>query len=223
VATDGADFSIDPAELAKTGDVLVRRHLAAGTRTVASVTRRLEQKLEDATQRSVPGELWKAWSSKVYPKNSGPAKNPVGTLFLKGRNRTYGAIAFWTEPGAIRGREGQHLAIPLPAAGPRGRDRLLTPLEWETAHNTELRFVARPGKPALLVADDAVLSGRAQIAKRNSDKRMAKGRGSATVPIFVLLPLVKHRNAFAIAPIVDASEGEMAQAFLLAVRELGRR
>ncbi len=221
MATDGTNFSIDPAALAQTGDVIVRRHLAAGTRTVATVTRRLEQKLEAATQTAVPGRLWRAWSSKAYPKN-GPAKNPVGTIFLKGRNRTYGAIAFWTQPGAIRGREGQHLAIPLPAAGPRGRDRMLTPLEWESAHNTELRFVARPGRPALLVADDAVLSGRAQIARRNTDKRIAKGRGSTTVPIFVLLPLVKHRNAFSIAPIISASEGEMAQAFLLAVRELGR-
>jgi hypothetical protein len=227
VANDGADFSIDAAALTRDGDLVVRRHLTAGVRTVARVTRTTEQKLEAATQSAVPGQLFRAWKSSTFPKKAGPARNPAGTIWLNGGAQTRAAIEFWTQPGTIRGRQGQYLAIPLPAAGMkpgngRGRDGRPTPVEWEALHNQELIFVARPGRAALLVAENAVLSGRRQIAKPNTPGRIAKGRGSATVPIFVLMPVVQHRNAFAIKPVIDASEGELAQAFLLAVRELGR-
>jgi hypothetical protein len=226
VATDGADFSIDAAALARDGDLVVRRHLAAGSRVVATVTRSTEQKLEAATQAAVPGNLYRAWKSSVFPKKSGPAKNPAGTIWLNGGKHTNAALDFWTKPGTIRGRQGQYLAIALPAAGnipgKKGRAGRPTPVEWEAIHNQELVFVARPGRAALLVANDAVLSGRRQIAKPNTPGRMAKGRGSASIPIFVLMPVVQHRNSFSIQPVLDASEGEMTRAFLLAVRELGR-
>jgi hypothetical protein len=227
VATDGADFSIDSAALARDGDLVVRRHLAAGSRTVATVTRNTEKKLEAATQAAVPGKLYRAWASSTFPKKPGPARNPAGTIWLNGGKHTRAAIAFWTQPGTIRGREGQYLAIPLPAAGTmpgtgRGREARPSPVEWEALHNLELTFVQRPGRAALLVAEGSVLSGRRQIAKPNTPGRIAKGRGSASVPIFVLMPLVQHRNAFAIKPVIDATDGEIAHAFLLAVREIGR-
>ncbi|WP_010218847.1 DUF6441 family protein [Sphingomonas sp. PAMC 26621] len=213
---NGADLSIDAAKIAKDTDKLVRRYLTAGTVAVSTATRSLEKKLEAATQAAVPGKLWRAWQSSRFPQ-SGPAQNPVGTIWLKGGSRTRGAIQFWTQPGAIRGKGGQFLAIPLPAAGPRGRGRDLTPGEWERRNpGMRLQFVYRPGKPSLLVAVDAVLSGRKQIARGNTARRIAAGRASATVPIFVLLPLVKFRNAFAVEPIVAASEGEMVRGFLAA-------
>ena len=231
MANISADFLIDAAELAKAGDQIVRRHLDAGTRTVATITRRLEHKLEDATQAAVPGDLWKAWASKAYPR-SGPAKNPAGTIFLKGRDRADGALAFWTQPGEVRGRRGQWLAIPTPAAGSRGRGRNLTPGEWELAHRAKLRFVYRPGRPGLLVADGGTTirpDGTATSfrlltrGRTAADERRGFRRGETSAIIFVLVPMVKHRNAFSIDTIIDASEGEMAQAFLLAVSELGRR
>ena len=226
MANDGAEFSIDAAALARDGDLMVRRHLAAGTRVIATITRSTEQKLEAATQAAVPGNLFRAWKSSTFPKKPGPAKNPAGTIWLNGGARTVAAMEFWTQPGTIRGRQGQYLAIALPAAGTiagrKGRNARPTPVEWEAKNNKELVFVARPGRAALLVAEDSVLSGRQQIAKKNTPRRMAKGRGSATIPIFVLMPVVQHRNAFSIEPDIDATEGEIAQAFLLAVRELGR-
>jgi hypothetical protein len=222
VANDGAGLTLDAAALARDGDRLVRRHLAAGTSAVASTTRRLEQRLEAATQSAVPGRLWRAWQSSTFPK-SGPARNPSGTIWIKGGARTRAVIAFWTTPGTIRGREGQYLAIPLPAAGNkpgtgRGRDARPTPVEWEALHNQELTFVQRPGRAALLVAENAVLSGRKQIAKPNTQRRIDAGRGSATIPIFVLLPVVQFRNAFSIGPMITASEGEIAREFFAAIR-----
>lgn len=216
---DGADFSIDAAQVDLAADKLVRGYLTAGTTAVGNATRHLERKLEAATRSAVPGKLERAWQSSAFPK-SGPARNPAGTIWLKGGARTRGAIRFWTEPGEIRGKSGQFLAIPLPAAGSRGRGRNLTPGEWERRTGIRLRFVFRRGRPSLLVADSAVLSGKARIARSNTARRMASGRGSSTVPIFVLLPVVKFRNAVAIQPLINASDGEMAREFFHAIRAL---
>lgn len=214
---DGADLSLDGGKLTADADRLVRAYLTAGTRTISTVTKRLERKLEGATQAAVPGRLWRAWQSSTYPV-SGPAQDPVGTVWLKGGSRTRGAVEFWTQSGTIRGKSGQFLAIPLPAAGPRGRSRNLTPGEWERAHGVRLKFIYRRGRPSLLVAENAVLSGRSQVARANTPRRIAAGRASTTVPIFVLLPMVKFRNAFAIDPLVRASEGEIAREFFAAVQ-----
>ncbi len=81
------------------------------------------------------------------------------------------ALKFWTEPGEIRGKRGQYLAIPLPAAGSRGRGRNLTPGEWERAIGITLRFVYRRGRASLLVADEAVLSGKGKVARSNTARR----------------------------------------------------
>jgi len=219
---DGADFSIDEAQLDRAGDKIVRDHLTAGTRAVVVTTRRLERKLEAGTQAAVGGNLWRAWQSTSFPQ-SGPARNPVGTIWLKGGARTRGAVKFWTEPGEIRGKRGQFLAIPLPAAGARGRSRDLTPGEWERRNGVRLRFVYRPGRSSLLVADSGTLNGRSgafrPITKTRTaaDQRRGHVRGEATVPIFVLVPLVKFRNAFAIDPTIQASEGELAQEFFAAI------
>jgi hypothetical protein len=136
-------------------------------------------------------------------------------VFANGGARTRGALTFWTQPGAIRGKQGQFLAVPLPAAGSRGRARDLTPAEWERTHpGMRLQFVSRPGRASLLVAENAVLSGRSRVARGNTPGRIAAGRGSATVPIFVLLPLVRFRNAVAIEPLVAATEAELVSDYL---------
>lgn len=216
---DGANFSVDEGQIDRAADKLVRGYLTAGTTAVGNATRNLERKLEAATQAAVPGKLWRAWQSSSFPR-TGPARNPAGTIWLKGGARTRGALQFWTQPGEIRGKAGQFLAVPLPAAGSRGRGRNLTPGEWERRTGIRLRFVYRRGRPSLLVADSAVLSGKARTARANTARRIASGRASATVPIFVLMPVVKFRNAFAIEPMINASEGELALEFFEAIRSV---
>lgn len=209
---DGVDLVFDYDAIARQGDAIVRRYLSDGTAAVAAATKRLERRLEAATSSAVPGNLYKAWASEVRPR-SGPAREPAGNVFMKGGARTKGAIAFWTEPGAIRGKSEQYLAVPLPAAGPRGKDRWLTPGEWERAHGVRLRFVYRANRPSLLVADGAQLKGRSRLADRASPGRRASGR-TATIPIFVLLPQVRFRNAFAVEPIVADAQGDLVDDFL---------
>lgn len=223
--SDGADLSIDAAAIDREADRLVRQYLTAGTSAIAGTTKALERKLEAATQAAVPGKLWRAWQSSSFPR-SGPAKDPAGTIWLKGGARTRGAVQFWTQPGEVRGKSGQYLAVPLPAAGSRGRGRDLTPGEWERQNGVKLVFLYRQGKSSLLVAPGGTINGRSKAYRpltAGKRGRTAQGRGganplvSSVVPIFVLLPVIKHRNAFAIAPLVNESEGELARQFFTAV------
>lgn len=222
---DGVDLILDANGIDKTADKIVRAYLSAGTKAVSTTARELERKLEAATQAAVPGKLWRAWQSSAFPK-SGPAKNPTATIWLKGRadGRTGGAVTFWTQPGAIRGSRGQYLAVPLPAAGSRGRSRDLTPGEWERRTGQRLRFVYRAGNYSLLVATGGTINGRSRAFRPLTDGRQRAGRGGANplqtsvVPIFVLIPVIRFRNAFAIQPIVNASEGELAREFFSAIR-----
>lgn len=226
---DGADLSLDAAKIAADMDRVTRSYLSAATKAVSSTTKRLERKLEAATQSAVSGKLWRAWQSSAFPR-SGPAKNPAGTIWLKGGARTRGAVTFWTQPGAIRGKSGQYLAIPLPSAGARGRQRDLTPGQWERAHpGVRLQFVYRQGKPSLLVAVGGTTNGRSGSLRKltaGGRGRVAQGRGGANpqadavVPIFVLIPTVPFRNSFAIEPIINASQGELAGEFFAAVSAL---
>ncbi|WP_156679346.1 DUF6441 family protein [Sphingomonas profundi] len=213
-------FSVDLEKLRTERDRSARAVLGAGTGAIRDQTKALERRLEQATQAAVPGRLWRAWNSKAYPA-TGIAREPVGTLFLKGRDRTQGALAFFTIPGRIRGKTGQYLAIPTAAAGSRGRLRDLTPGEWERRNGARLRFVYRPGhRASLLVLDEGVLRGKKQIAGLNTEKRRATGRGNTTIVIFFLVPFVDHANRFSIEPIVNASEGELSQDFFARIRNL---
>lgn len=218
--SDSVDLTLDTGALDASADRAVRQVLAAGTAAVAKSTRDLEKRLEAATEGAVPGKLWRAWKSVTYPR-SGPARNPVGEVFVSGGKRTKGAMTFWSQSGQIRGKSGQFLAIPTAAAGSRGRGRELTPGEWERRTGIRLRFVYRPGRPSLLVADDAILSGRAQLARGNTPRRMASGRGATTIIVFVLLPVVQFANRFAIQPLVDQAENELVSNFLAAVSATG--
>lgn len=210
---DGADLTIDSAKLSADGDRIVRQYLTAGTKAVAGATKGLERALEAATQRSVPGKLWKAWASRSDPK-SGPSRNPTGRVFVNGSTRTRGAINFWTKPGTVRGKGGKYLAIPLPAAGSRGRDRALTPLQWEARHNTDLNFVPRPGRAPLLVADMGRLNARGTFSRLSLRQIKAGKRGAVWVPIFVLIPMQKHANTVAVEPLVRVAQTGLVREYL---------
>jgi hypothetical protein len=222
---DGLDFSLDGAALDRDADRLVRRYLTAGTTAVNRTTKNLERNLEAATRASVPGRLWRAWASDAFPK-SGPARNPVGQVFVNGGNRTRGALTFWTQPGEVRAKGGQYLAVPLPTAGARGRLRDLTPGEWERNNGQRLVFIYRQGKPSILAAI-GTKNGRTGTFRPLTQTRTRKGRAGSNpleesvIPIFVLLPMVRFRNAVAIQPMIAAAEADLMGEYLAVVSELG--
>lgn len=213
-------FEVDSGTLTAAADRIARSYLKAGKETLGAVTRELERELEQLTRDAVPGRLWRAWKSEVFPRGNAIAREPVGTVFVNGGLRSRGAMAFWSRPGRIAGKSGQWLAIPLPAAGSRGRTRNLTPGEWERRTGKRLRFVYRGGRrSALLVADLGTTNARtgtfrAITRKRTqADARRGFVRGEQSVPIFVLVPVVAFGNRIAVQPAVDRARGRLAQEF----------
>lgn len=222
MASFGDLLTIDKRRLFQDRDELIRQVLGASADAVRGETKRLERKLEAVAKSAVGGRLWRAFASEAFPRR-GAAREPVGNVFLNGGARTRGAMAFFTQPGNVRGRRGQFLAIPTPSAGSRGRSRDLTPGEWERRTGQRLQFVYRPGRPSLLVAKGTTNARtgayRAITRKRTkADERRGYFRGEQTVVIFVLIPSVPHANRFSIGSIVSASEGALAKAFFDRVR-----
>lgn len=212
------DFDLDEQQLRRDQDRHARKMLGAGVGAVRSTTKGLERKLEELTRAAVPGRLWRAWASQTFPRN-GIAKDPVGTVFVNGGDRSKGAIAFFSRQGRIRSRNGGGVAIPTKAAGPRGRTRLLTPKEWEARTGIELRFVpGRRGRPGRLVAEGTA-NGRSGVfrpitrARTRADERRGFQRGVQSVTIFIVLPFVDFANDFAVEPAVRSAEDDLKQDF----------
>lgn len=96
----------------------------------------------------------------------------------------------------IRSKHGFYLAIPTAEAGTRGAGRArITPGGWERRTGLRLRFVYRPGRHSLLVADEARINARGLAAPKRG-RRRSDGilTGAQTVVIFILVPQVRLRK-----------------------------
>lgn len=146
------------------------------------------------------------WRAQVGPvlgrKLAGSIRQQV---YPKGQTSPNAAALVWTKApeiiGAhdkgvtIRSENGFFLAIPTAAAGRGARGVRMTPGDWEARSGIRLRFVYRPNGPSLLVADDARLNARGiGVASRSKT-----GRGFTTVPIFILMPLVRLKKRLNLA------------------------
>lgn len=208
---------LDAPALRRNRDLLVRLHLKAVKDALVEIVREAERALEEKTREAAPGNLWRAWTSGYGPGAGRLANEPAGWIRLNsyrekaGRlSRTYGAIEALTQTGRIAARSGGWLAIPLPAAGSRGKSRWLTPGEWERQTGQRLRYVYRGNKPALLVADEGTTNARSGAFRAITRKRTAADqrrgfvRGAQTVPIFVLVPFVATKAKFSIEAVVNS-------------------
>lgn len=120
------------------------------------------------------------------------------------------------EGALIRASNAAFLAIPLAAAGKIPNKRM-TPALWEQRHGIPLRYVHRFGKPPLLVADDARLTGGKRspgVARRKGGRRRKDGilTGALTVPIFVLVPQVKLKKRLNLFSLAEQAAGRLSAA-----------
>jgi hypothetical protein len=173
---------------------LMTREVLSGQRAVSSAMGQAAGLIKEGWRAQVTGSglgarLAKTVRSATYPKGAA-SLNAAALVWSKAPE-----IMFANEKGAtIRSADGFWLAIPTPAAGTGPGGRRLTPGEWEKKRGLRLRFVFRPGRPGLLVAD-----GR-QNSKGLGVKSGSKtGRGMATVPIFILVPQVRLRKRLNVA------------------------
>lgn len=218
------ELHFDRAELRAIEDAITRAHLKAGKAALEETTRDFEKRLEAATKSAAPGRLWRAWASRVEPPKGRIAANPVGYIYVNGGDRTRGAIDYVTTSGRIASRNGRYLAIPLPAAGSRGRMRDLTPKQWEARTGQKLKFIPprRGGKSALLVLEKGTLSGKRQVAVGNTARRRKLGRSDETIPIFVLIPERSFSSKFSIDSIMGPATGELATNVARHVGRIGK-
>lgn len=141
---------------------------------------------QQITQAGLGRRLGNSIQNQVYPKGD-TSLNAAGFVWSQAPE----IIGAHAEGLLIRGREKLFLAIPLPAAGKGRGGRRITPREWERKTGVGLRFVARRGKPGLLVADKVRITKKAGYAVRS---RAKTGRNQVTAPIFVLVPQVKLKK-----------------------------
>jgi hypothetical protein len=195
----------------------------AGVRAVQRATRQLEQDLEAQTRAVVKGNAWRAWKSTVYPSGARPAKDPVGMVFGNGGRRTQGMIEYWSMPGVNRSAAGFWRAIPTEAAGSRGRDRNLTPGQWERRTGIKLDMVVPPnarGRYALLVASGTMAKNKSGELRKFTSRREAQGRDKVTIPIFILIPEQPHANRVSIGSAVERANRRLIDEFTKGVAKL---
>ena len=161
------------------------------------------------------GNTMKAkWREQVVAAGLGVRLSNTVRLntYPKGRN-SFGAAAllfskapelmYAHDSGAtIKSQNGVWLAIPTPAAGRGAGGKRITPDEWKKRRGLPLRFVDRPGRTALLVADGRQNSKGLGVASKSKT-----GRGRATVVIFILTPQVKLRKRLNIASLAEQVAG----------------
>lgn len=227
------ELSVDRADLDRRSEAIITAMLLAGTRSIHASTKWLERRLEDQTKRSVKGRLWRAWKSDAYPAQGRPAYAPEGQVYVNGGKRSIGAMAYWTKPGINKKASGEWLAIPTPEAGVLGRNRNITPGEWERRNGIRLEYVhGKDGKPSRLVAEHVMFGAngigvRVPTKKRLRNQRYINRDGSParvqSVTIFVLIPFQRFANKVAVDPIVRQAEAYLAKDYRERTTAVGRR
>lgn len=173
-----------------------RQAAEAVTAGVTLATEGLKTELRQAIAAAGLGDrLGNAIGSAVYPKGQS-SLGAAGSVFARGASADRVLDAF-ANGAVIRAQTGGFLAIPTAAAGKYGDGRKkITPGMWERAHGQRLRFVYRRGAPSLLVADGMTQAKNQRGFKRATERRLASGRGLASVVMFILVPLVRLPRKF---------------------------
>ena len=137
--------------------------------------------------------LSRSWRGKTYANKGHDAASFVWSKAPQ--------IALAFDKGAvIKGKGGNWLAIPTPAAPKRGvGGKRITPATFPTARHGPLRMVRRSGRSALLVVDGVRVSAQTGRVGRQAkgggrNKSGSFKQGIATVAMFVLVPRVKLRK-----------------------------
>ena len=142
--------------------------------------------------------LSRTWRGKTYVNKGHDAASLVWSKAPQ--------IALAFDKGVvIKGKGGNWLAIPTPAAPTRGvGGKRITPATFPTARHGPLRMVRRSGRSALLVVDGVRVSAQTGRVGRQAKggERTKSGsfkQGIATVAMFVLVPRVKLKKRLNVA------------------------
>lgn len=181
--------------------VVMAAEIKAGEKAVSAAMREAGSGLKNAwrgqiAQAGLGLRLANSIRSQTYPK-SGESFKAAALVWSKAP-----VIIGAHETGPlIRSKDGFWLAIPTVAAGKGLKGGRITPIEWERRRGLRLRFVYRRRGPSLLVADGRLNSRGLGVASRSKN-----GRGTSTVPIFLLVPQVKLPKRLDLARDADRAQ-----------------
>ncbi|MDP3853155.1 DUF6441 family protein [Phenylobacterium sp.] len=144
--------------------------------------------------------------SRAYPAKGQNSLDPAAFIWTKAPK----IIDAFSRGVTIRARDGKWLAWPTPAAGARR----ITPAVWEKRKGVKLRFIPlRGGRSAILVLDNARLTGRGLAAQNRSTSRNGGGytrlAGRATVVIFVLHRTSRVKKLFDLETLATRAAARM--------------
>lgn len=181
-------------KLAVKGD-LVRAMKAEEDRIARAVTAGVDSVLswvQDEYREQIEPLLGRRVAKTVRKKRYPSSGNSLGTAGIV-YSRADKVVANWQRGTTIRSSDGCFLAIPTDAAPKKGTDRKrISPSNFPEHSYGPLRFVYRKGKPALLVVDEQrARKGKRGGFARGSARARKTGTGLVSVPMFVLVPLVR--------------------------------
>ena len=184
----------------------------AARKSVTETTNALKDDLRsDVRSSGMGGRLANTWRAKVFP-NAGPM-DTAGFVYSKAPL----IIDAHDRGVTIRAKGGKYLAIPTDAAPRKGTDgKRVTPKTLPASYG-ELRFVPRPGKNPILVADNVRVSGAGkvrggtQVSRAKGRVRVRQSRSGVSAVMFVLVPQVKLKKKFDIKSSADKWTNRMFQ------------
>ncbi|WP_417741501.1 DUF6441 family protein [Salipiger sp.] len=147
---------------------------------------------QDVISGGLGRRLARSWQSKNYPEH-GASIGAASSIFTKAPH----LIEAFDSGMVVKAAQGRFLAVPTPSAPKLGTDRKrIRPSTFPEHRFGPLRFVYRPGKVSLLVADNQrARKGKAGgYALSKSKKALRTGQGLHTVPMFWLIPQARLRR-----------------------------
>ncbi|MFN3827788.1 MAG: DUF6441 family protein [Micavibrio sp.] len=193
--------------------LLSKRAVQVGTKDATDACKKA---LRDEVVKGGLGQrLSRTWQSKMYPSDH-PSYKATGFIF----NKSPELIKAFTEGARIKSQEGWHLAIPTQNAPKNGENgKRISPSNWPKFRFGPLRFVYRQNGPSFLIADNLRASyskktGQLRGFKMASDKAKEKGRGLASVVMFLLVREVKLQKRLNPDAIVKQYAAQIPEAIL---------
>lgn len=169
---------------------------------IERTTKALKLRLRRRTARVLGDRVGKAWRGDFYP-NKG--MNAAGLVY----SNASPIIEAHSQGGVLRAKHGRFLAVPTEHV-PRGRrGRRVIPSNWPTHRLGPLRFVPRPGRGGLLVAD-----GRITNRGKFSAKQLKSGTGAATVVMYFLVPQVRMKKRLTLDRPIKQAETALVDAII---------
>ncbi|WP_422074098.1 DUF6441 family protein [Tranquillimonas rosea] len=175
---------------------VMEREVLSSERAVTSGIRAAGRGLKADWRQQVRGaglgtRLGKSIQARNYP-GSGASIGATSLVFTKAPD----IVDAFNLGATIRSKDGFWLAIPTEAAVKGRGGKRTTPLDFERRTGLPLRFVYRPGRPGLLVVDQARVNKRGSAARKGGRRRKGDGilTGEQTIVAFILVPQVKLRK-----------------------------